>query len=170
MKKLLIIAIILLITGVGSYLLLFHNYHPTLDETTPPNQNLTNPEENHQVTTINIKVNQKSLPVKLESNPATDALIAKLKQENITVHAHEYGNFEKVGDLGFNLPTSDTHITTQVGDVMLYQGNQITIFYGSNSWSYTKLGEVTDEAKHQLRDILGNGDVTLVLTLNHDCI
>ena len=57
----------------------------------------------------------------------------------LTLSLHEYGGFEKVGPLGQSLPTEDRQITTRSGDIVLYQGNQLVLFYGSNSWSYTKL-------------------------------
>ena len=89
---------------------------------------------------IKITVSGKSLPVKIEDNEATKALVAALREASITYEADDYGGFEKVGALGRSLPTSNTQITTQPGDVILYSGNQIVLFYGSNSWSYTRLG------------------------------
>lgn len=114
---------------------------------------------------IKLKVNNHELIIKLAQNATTAALTEHLKQGNVTIDAHEYGEFEKVGALGFSLPTDDRQIATQPGDIMLYQGNQITIFYGSNTWNYTKIGEVTSEAKNDLKTILGPGDTTLVLSL-----
>ena len=84
---------------------------------------------------------------------------------DIVVNAHEYGGFEKVGDLGFSLPREDTNITTSAGDIVLYQGNQISLFYNSNSWSYTKLGKIQNISSNELKNILGNGDVTITFTL-----
>lgn len=112
---------------------------------------------------IKLKINNHILNVKLEDNSAVKALIDKLKMGDITIHAEDYGNFEKVGDLGFSLPRSDKYMTTSLGDIVLYNGNEISLFYNSNSWSYTKLGKVQNTK--DLKDILGNGDVTLVLSL-----
>ena len=114
---------------------------------------------------INIKVNDKTLNVKLENNDATKALVEKLKKGDVTVRAKEYGNFEKVGDLGFSLPTSDKQITTSPGDLVLYNGDEISLFYNSNSWSYTKLGKVQNVDANELKTILGSGDVTFKLSL-----
>ena len=114
---------------------------------------------------IKLKVNNNELTVKLAQNTATTALMEYLQRENITISAHDYGEFEKVGALGFSLPTDDHQITAQPGDIMLYQGNQITIFYGSNAWSYTKIGEIIGEAKDNLKDVLGTSDTELVLSL-----
>ena len=115
---------------------------------------------------IKIKVNNNVLEVKLEDNEATKSLVERLKNGDITVNANEYGGFEKVGNLGFSLPRNDTNINTSAGDIVLYQGNQISLFYNSSSWSYTKLGKVQNISSKELKNILGSGNVTLVLSLN----
>ena len=114
---------------------------------------------------IKIKVNNKVLEVKLEDNESTKSLVERLKNGDISVKANEYGGFEKVGDLGFSLPRNDKNITTSAGDIVLYQGNQISLFYNSNSWSYTKLGKVQNVSSKDLKNILGSEDVSLVLSL-----
>ena len=113
-----------------------------------------------------IKVNNNILNIELEDNSATIELKERLKNGDIVVNAHEYGGFEKVGDLGFSLPREDTNITTSAGDIVLYQGNQISLFYNSNSWSYTKLGKIQNVSSNELKDILGSGDVTITFTLS----
>ena len=87
-----------------------------------------------------ITIEGKTMTVQLEDNSATRELIELLQQASITYTARDYGGFEKVGELGHSLPTSNEQITTQAGDVILYSGSQIVLFYGSNSWSYTRLG------------------------------
>lgn len=129
------------------------------------NENIEEKEQNNEVEEIKIKVGSEILNMKLEQNEATKALVEKLKQGDITVNTSEYGSFEQVGNLGFSLPKNDTQIKTKIGDVMLYQGNQITIFYGSNSWSYTKLGEITNKTESELKDILGTSNATLILSI-----
>ena len=116
--------------------------------------------------TVYIKVNNNVLNIELEENSATIELKERLKNGDIVVNAHEYGGFEKVGDLGFSLPREDTNITTSAGDIVLYQGNQISLFYNSNSWSYTKLGKIQNISSNELKNILGNGDVTITFTLS----
>ena len=101
----------------------------------------------------------------LTDNEATRELTKLLEQGDITIRMSEYGGFEKVGALPQSLPTSNTQITTEPGDIMLYQGNQMVIFYGSNSWSYTRLGKIDGATASNLRQFLGNGDVTLTLSL-----
>ena len=115
---------------------------------------------------IYIKVNNQILDVELEDNSATKELKEKLKNGDIVIEAHEYGGFEKIGDLGFLLPREDVNVTTTAGDIVLYQGNQISIFYNSNSWSYTKLGKIQNTSANELKNILGNEDVKITFTLS----
>ncbi len=116
---------------------------------------------------IKITVSGKSLPVKIENNDAAKALVAALREASITYEAHDYGGFEKVGALGLSLPASDTQITTQAGDVILYNGNQIVLFYGSNAWSYTRIGKMKYGTLDELKDFLqaGQGNISVTLSL-----
>ena len=114
---------------------------------------------------IKIKINDEVFDVELENNSATEELVKELEKGNITVNATEYGGFEKVGDLGLSLPTSDENINTSPGDIVLYQGNQISLFYGSHSWSYRKLGKIENIDSNQLKEVLGPGNATIVLSL-----
>ena len=111
---------------------------------------------------IKLVVNNQEFIIKLEDNSSSRAFLEKLENGDIIVKAHDYGNFEKVGDLGFNLPTNDTRITTKPGDLILYQGNQITLYYDTNTWEFTKLGEIENIDGDSLKSVLGNADVTLV--------
>ena len=120
-------------------------------------------EENMQ---LYIKINNKTLTVALEDNSSVDALLEKLKQGDIIIEMSDYANFEKVGPLGFSLPRNDKSITTTPGDIILYQGNQITIYYNTNTWNFTKLGKIENVTQKELKEILGNGDVTVTFSLN----
>ena len=115
-----------------------------------------------------ITIDGKTLPVQLVDNAATQTLVAGLKEGDITYEAHDYGGFEKVGALGRSLPTNDTQTTTQAGDVILYSGNQIVLFYGSNSWSYTRLGRMEYSSQAELESFLkaGQGNVMVKLSLS----
>ena len=99
----------------------------------------------------------------LEENTAVDALVEMMEQEPVTIQMSDYSGFEKVGPLGTSLPTSNQQTTTQAGDIVLYQGNQIVMFYGSNSWSYTRLGHIDDLTGWE--EALGSGDVTVTFSL-----
>ena len=115
-----------------------------------------------------ITIDGKTLSVELVDNAATQTLVAALQEGDITYEAHDYGGFEKVGALGRSLPTNDTQTTTQAGDVILYSGNQIVLFYGSNSWSYTRLGRMEYSSQTELESFLnaGQGNVTVKLSLS----
>ena len=123
--------------------------------------------DNTMPETIKIIVSGKTLSVKIEDNEATKALVAALSEASITYEANDYGGFEKVGLLGRTLPTSDTQITTQAGDVSLDSGNQIVLFYGSNTWSYTRLGKMQYESLDELKSFLkaGEGNISVTLSL-----
>lgn len=123
--------------------------------------------DNAMPETINITVSGKTLPVKIEDNEATKALVAALREASITYEAHDYGGFEKVGPLGRSLPANDTQITTQAGDVILYSGNQIVLFYGNNTWSYTRIGKIQSGSLDELKGFLkaGQGNNTVTLSL-----
>lgn len=113
---------------------------------------------------IFINVNNKKLEVKLADNSSAKALVEKLQTGNVSVDAQDYGGFEKVGSLGFSLPTNDERITTEPGDVILYQGDKLALYYDRNSWSFTRLGHI-DITQVELKSTLGDGGVTLVLSL-----
>ena len=110
---------------------------------------------------VQVKINDNVFDVKLEDNSASKDFIKELKKGNVTVNASEYGGFEKVGNLGFLLPTSDEKVDTTPGDIVLYQGDKISLFYGSHSWSYTKLGRLVNVDSDKLKEVLGSGNVTL---------
>lgn len=171
-KKLILYIIIGLIILKLIIFLILNNKKNNNELETNQNYNNTEQEQSAEIVKeekidmIKIKINNNVLEVKLEDNEATKSLVEKLKEEDITINAKEYGGFEKIGNLGFSLPKNDKNITTTAGDIVLYQGNQISLFYNSNSWSYTKIGKVKNVSVAELEKILGSGDVTLVLSLN----
>ena len=102
------------------------------------------------------------LTATLADNSSATAFYQLLEKSPVTIKMSDYGNFEKVGPLGTSLPRNDTQITTSAGDIILYQGNQVTIYYDKNSWNFTRLGKIDDITQAQLKKILGKGDVTAV--------
>ena len=116
--------------------------------------------------TIKITISGKTLPVKIEDNEATKALVEALRTSFITYEAHDYGGFEKVGSLGLTLPSSDTQSTTQAGDVILYSSNQIVLFYSSNSWSYTRIGKMLYGSLDELKSFLKAGEGNIMVSLS----
>lgn len=106
-----------------------------------------------------------TLNATLADNSSATTFYELLKKGPLTVDMHDYGNFEKVGSLGTSLPRNDTQITTTAGDIILYQGNQITIYYDTNSWNFTRLGKVNGVTQAELKKILDKGDVTAVFEI-----
>ena len=106
-----------------------------------------------------------TLTATLADNSSAVAFYELLKKDSLTVKLNEYGGFEKVGSLGTSLPRNDRQVKTSAGDIMLYQGNQITIFYNGNSWSYTPLGKVDGVTQAELKKIFGKGNVTAVFEI-----
>ena len=134
------------------------------DEKLPPD---TEDPEKEEIREMYLTINGNKLKVTLEKNSSVSALIEILKQGNIVYTASDYGGFEKVGSLGYTLPTNNSQLTTTAGDVILYSGNQIVLFYGSNSWSYTRLGRIEGYSETQLRALLaaGEGPVQIIISL-----
>ena len=130
--------------------------------------NINNSIEREEGMKLYLKVNNEILTVKLENNSSVDELLEKLKEQDITINMQDYANFEKVGSLGFNLTRNDRQITTEAGDIILYQGNQFVIYYDTNSWNFTKLGYIDNINQEDLKQILGRGNVTVVLSLERN--
>ena len=114
-----------------------------------------------------ITIGEETHTVTMEDNVGTRALIAALQTENIVYIAHDYGNFEKVGYIGQSFPTDNHQITTSAGDLVLYGGDNICIFYGSNSWSYTRIGKLDNLSADEVRRFVkaGEGEVSITLSL-----
>ena len=116
-------------------------------------------------TKIQLTVGDKTMTATLADNAATQELKALLEKGSITIQMSDYGGFEKVGALPQSFTTSNSQITTGPGDIMLYQGNNMVIFYGSNSWSYTRLGKIDGATAESLRQFLGNASISLTISL-----
>lgn len=118
-------------------------------------------EEN--VMNMNVQVSDAVFSATLEENEAVTAFMEMMREGSVVIQMSDYSSFEKVGPLGTSLPASNSQTTTHAGDIVLYNGNQIVIFYGSNSWSYTRLGHIDDLTGWE--EALGNGDVTVTFSL-----
>ena len=112
---------------------------------------------------MNIMIDGVNVPVEWEDNESVTALSRLVSSAPLNVQLSMYGGFEQVGSLGTSLPRNDNQTTTQPGDLVLYSGNQIVIFYGSNTWAYTRLGRIVDKSSSELDELLSNGDVTITL-------
>jgi hypothetical protein len=117
---------------------------------------------------MNIQIGDTVLTATLVDNSSVKALREALQEAPITVNMEDYGNMEKVGSLGQNFPRNDEQITTEAGDIILYQGSALVIYYAPNSWSFTRLGKIDNVTAKELKTILGDGDVTVTLSLKND--
>ena len=116
------------------------------------------------VTNMNVQVGDVVFSATLEENEAVSALVEMMRENPVVIQMSDYSGFEKAGPLGASLPASNSKTTTQAGDIVLYNANQIVIFYGSNSWSYTRLGHIDDLTGWE--EALGRGDVTVIFSLS----
>ena len=112
---------------------------------------------------MQMMIGETPVTVAWEDNASVEALKA-LAAEGLTIEMSMYGGFEQVGSIGQSLPRDDQQTTTASGDIVLYSGNQLVVFYGSNSWAYTRLGHISDQTPEQMKALLGNGDVTITLS------
>ncbi len=142
---------------------LIQRYLAGMIERFPVEEQAAEPTEGEN-TEMKMLIDQTPVTVEWEDNEAVAALKEAVKNGPLTVRMSMYGGFEQVGSLGMSLPRSDTRITTSPGDVILYSGNQMVVFYGSNSWAYTRLGHITDKTQRELTQLLSNGNVTITLT------
>lgn len=115
------------------------------------------------VMNMKVQVGDAVFSATLEENEAAASFVEMMQENPVSIPMSDYSGFEKVGSLGTSLPASNSQTTTHAGDIVLYNGNQIVIFYGSNSWSYTRLGHVDDLAGWE--EALGSGDVTVTFSL-----
>lgn len=117
--------------------------------------------------TMKLTIGSTVLEATLADNSTAKALMTLLTKGPITISMKDYGNMEKVGPLPQSLPRNDKQITTEAGDLILYQGNSFVIYYAPNSWNFTKLGKIQGITAQELKKILGNGDVSVTLSIGH---
>lgn len=126
-------------------------------------QETASPESSSNANLFYLTIGEEHFTASFAETSGARALKQWLAERPVTVEVSDYGGFEKVGGLGRSLPTEDVQTTTKAGDIVLYQGNQIVLFYGSNSWAYTRLGAVSDLDGWE--DALGEGDLSVTLSL-----
>lgn len=123
-----------------------------------------NSEEKTMDSKLTFAVNGEEISVEWADNESVKALKKLAQNEPITIQMSKYGGFEQVGSIGASLPKNDIQTITEPGDIMLYSGDQIVVFYGSNSWSYTRLGKIQGRSSDELTEILGKNDVTITIS------
>ena len=119
-------------------------------------------EEEPAVKTLIMKIGNTTVAVDWEDNESVAALRELVKDKPLTVQMSMYGGFEQVGSLGTSLPRNDSQTTTAAGDIVLYSGNQIVVFYGSNSWASTRLGHI-NLSKENITELLSHNEIIITI-------
>lgn len=122
--------------------------------------------EKNENTNLTLSVDGTPLRVKWENNSSVSALKELAAGGNLTIKAHQYGGFEQVGSLPQRIESNDVHMTAEPGDIMLYSSNSVVVYYGTNTWSYTKLGHVENLSETELQELLSGETVTLTFSLS----
>ena len=138
----------------------------TFDQTTEKLESITeyeNVTEQEDEIIMVMTINDTKVDVTWENN-ASVAELKELAEDELTISMSMYGGFEQVGPIGKSITRDDKQTTTSAGDIVLYSGNQLVVFYGSNSWAYTRLGKINLNEK-ELKNLLSNGDVTITLSM-----
>ena len=117
-------------------------------------------------TAMTMTIGDTKVNVEWEDNSSVDALKELVSSGPLSIDMSMYGGFEQVGSIGQSLPREDKQTTTASGDIVLYSGNQLVVFYGSNSWAYTRLGHISDKTDAEIEALLSKGDVTITLSIN----
>ena len=112
---------------------------------------------------MKLKINNKEFEVEWEENASVSAITQLVKKAPVIIRMSMYGGFEQGGPIGQSIPRNDKQTTTKAGDIVLYSGNQVVVFYGSNSWAYTRFGRITGRNDKELESLLDRGDVTNTL-------
>ena len=114
---------------------------------------------------LKMMIGDTKVSVDWENNDSVEALKGLCAEEPLVIHMSMYGGFEQVGSIGTRLPSDDEQTNTSAGDIVLYSSNQIVVFYGSNSWAYTRLGHISDQNAAGMTDLLGNGNVKITISM-----
>lgn len=136
----------------------------SVSEETSNSEQIITADGQTEIMKMSVQVGDSTFTATLEKNTAAEAFAALMEDAPVVIQMSDYDGFEKVGSLGTELPGSNSQTTTQPGDIVLYNGNQIVIFYGSNSWSYTRLGKIDDLTGWE--EALGSGNVTVAFSVN----
>lgn len=159
MKRLLIITLVILM----AFLTACSGADETPESEIPDN-NTQSAEEDSEMASITMRINNEEVMVTWENNESVKALAELASESPLVIDTSMYGGFEQVGSIGTTLPSSDVNTTTKPGDIVLYTGSNIVVFYGSNSWDYTMLGHIENKSTDELKSLLGGNNVTITLT------
>ena len=116
-------------------------------------------------TALQMTIGDTPVSVDWEDNESVAALKDLCSSQPLMIQMSMCGGLEQVGSIGTDLPQNDVQTTTLSGDIVLYSGNQMVVFYGSNTWAYTRLGHITDKTQVDLTELLSNEDTVITISL-----
>ncbi len=139
---------------------------PPAEEAIPEStEEISEEEEEVAMETLTMRIGETQVTVDWEENESVDALRQIVRSGPLVIQMSMYGGFEQVGPIGQSLPRNDVQTSTMAGDIVLYAGDQLVVFYGSNAWAYTRLGHITDPDAQGLAELLGAGDTEITIAL-----
>ena len=142
-----------------------HDAGQSLAETIDQEHNSTGEKKMEtEAITMQMRISDTLVAVEWEDNESVEALRALCTEQPLAIQMSMYGGFEQVGPIGEALPRNDVQTVTRSGDIVLYSGDQIVVFYGSNSWAYTRLGHIVDQPDADMARLLSNGDVVITIS------
>ena len=144
---------------------------PSGEESTDEQKPQTSTEDNGaseetEEKALKMTIGSTPVSVKWEDNESVNYLKELCRDQPVIISMSMYGGFEQVGSIGSDIPRNDVQTTTSSGDIVLYSGNQLVVFYGSNSWAYTRLGHITDKTSQEMTELLSGGNVTITLSIS----
>ena len=165
MKRVMIVALVLMLVLLTSCSVKNESQQSTVSD-----KETISTEEGSDMISITMSINGEKAEVTWENNESVKALVKLAAESPLTIDTSMYGGFEQVGSIGTDLPSNDVSITTEPGDIVLYTGNNIVVFYGSNSWSYTRLGHIENKSDEELKDLLGGNNVEITLSVEETAL
>ena len=141
---------------------------PSIPDVSPESEEVVEPsdtEEEEKEKMLKLYIDDQEIAVIWENNETVKSLCELAGKGTITINTSMYGGFEQVGPLGQSLPRSDVQTETGPGDIVLYSGNQIVVFFGSNSWSYTRLGHIENMSAQELTQLLNKSNVNIKISV-----
>ena len=165
MKKRVLLSGVAALVLVSGMCMSGYNIHQSLAETTNQAQSATQEKTvETEAIAMQMRISDTPVTVEWEDNESVEALRALCVEKPLEIQMSMYGGFEQVGSLGEALPRDDVQTITQSGDIVLYTGSQLVVFYGSNSWAYTRLGHIVDQSEEDMARLLGNGNVVITIS------
>ena len=138
---------------------------PAESSTEPTTDATSSDTDKEETQMLHIQAGESEFTATWADNSSVDALKELLAEEPLTLTMSDYAQMEKGADLGVRLPQNNQQMNTTAGDIILYQGRTLVIYYDQNSWSLTPIAKIEGVDAEKLRAALGDGDVTVTFSL-----